>query len=237
MKRLKVILLDDEQEALDILSSLLTDTGKVEIIKVIDNPLKLECSISSLNPDAVFTDIEMPNYNGIEILKNIREYLPGLPIIFVTAHKKFSLEIAKYNPFSYLLKPVNRKELSEVVDRLLFYYENSDKDNNQQIDKITLPVTNGMIYVSYDEIFSLTADGNYTKIKLTDGIVRVSSYNLGRLHEQLNSKQFVRINRKTVINCNYLKEIYKRKKTCIVKANDITEEIEISKSFLKSFNK
>ena len=74
MNKLKVIILDDEQEALDLLSGLLTATGKVEIIKTLQNPLNLESSIATLNPDAVFTDIQMPNYNGLEILDNLRDY-------------------------------------------------------------------------------------------------------------------------------------------------------------------
>ena len=115
MNKLKVIILDDEEEALDILSGLLTDTGKVEIIKILQDSRKLESSIASLNPDAVFTDIQMPNYNGLEILENLREYHPTLPVVYISAHKKFALEAAKHSPFSYLLKPVNRKEQGKLI--------------------------------------------------------------------------------------------------------------------------
>ena len=127
MNKLKVIILDDEQEALDILSSLLIDTGKVEIIRMLSDPLQLESSVSSINPDAVFTDIQMPKYDGLEILKNLREYRPTLPVVYVTAHKIFALEAAKHSPFSYLLKPVNRKELNDVIDRIIFYLKEINK--------------------------------------------------------------------------------------------------------------
>ena len=100
---------------MDILSCLLTDTGKVEIIKILQDTRKLESSIASLNPDAVFTDIQMPNYNGLEILENLREYHPTLPVVYISAHKKFALEAAKHSPFSYLLKPVNRKEQGKLI--------------------------------------------------------------------------------------------------------------------------
>ena len=237
MDKLKVIILDDEQEALEILSSLLIDTGKVEVLKMLQDPLKLESSIAVLNPDAVFTDIQMLNYNGLDILKNLREYRPALPVIYVTAHKKFALEAAKHNPFSYLLKPINRNELNQTVDHIISFSAKKETIVTDKKEKIKLPIKNGLIYVNYDEIFSLTAEGNYTNIKLITGEEHLSSYNLGRLKDQINSKGFLRVNRKTVINSNYLKEINKRERYCIIKANGIEEKVKISNTFLKTINK
>lgn len=235
MQKLKVIILDDEQEALDILTGLLNDTGKIDIVKMLNDPLKLESSVLSSNPDAVFTDIQMPNYNGLEILKNLREYNPTLPVVYITAHEKFALEAAKHNPFSYLLKPINRQELNTVIDRIFAYHENRRDAEEKHEKKITLPVKDGMIYIRYDEIFSLTAEGNYTTIKLADGKTYLSSYNLGRLHDQLNNHHFKRINRSTVVNSEFLKEINKRKKTCVLKTQEMEECFELSKRFLKNF--
>ena len=116
MNNLKVIILDDEEEASDILSSLLKDTGKVKILKILKNLLQLESSVAKLKPDAVFTDIQMPGYNGLDILENIREYNPTLPVVYVSAHKKFVLEAAKHSPFSYLLYG---KEIEIGISNLL----------------------------------------------------------------------------------------------------------------------
>jgi two-component system LytT family response regulator len=236
MNKLKVIILDDEHEALDILASLLMDTGKVEIIKQLKDPLKLESSVAALQPDAVFTDIQMPKYNGLEILKNLREYRPELPVVYITAHKKFAFEASRYNPFSYLLKPVNRQELENVVDHIIAYKEKLNSDTPIKEDKITLPVKDGLIYVHFDDIFSLTASGNYTNIKLINGKLYLSSYHLGCLHDKLNG-QFVRINRHTVINSNYLKEINKRKSYCLAGVGELSEQFDVSVSFLKTLNK
>ena len=236
MSKLRVIILDDEEEALDLLCGLLTATGKVDIIKMLQDPLKLESSIAALNPDAVFTDIQMPKYNGLDILKNLREYRPKLPVVYVSAHKKFALEAAKHNPFSYLLKPVNRTELNQTLDHIVDYIKSSDNEKAKVTKKIKLPIKDGLIYVHYNEIFSLSAEGNYTSIKLTNGDVHLSSYNLGRLHEQLNHS-FLRINRQTIVNSDYLKEVNRRKKYCIVKVHDIEEKLEVSNTFLKNINK
>ena len=237
MSKLKVIILDDEQEALDILSSLLKATEKVEIIKELQDPRKLESSIATLKPDAVFTDIQIPAYNGLEILENIRAYNPIFPVVYVTAHKKFALEASKHSPFDYLLKPVNRKELNHTIDHIISYLNKINKDEVPKNDKITLSVKDGLIYVNKNEIFSLIADGNYTNIKLTNGNEYLSAYNLGRIHEQIGNNKFVRINRQTVVNNNYLKEINKREKFCVVSAGDLVVQFDVSRTFLQNIKK
>ncbi len=236
MKKLNVIILDDEKAALEILSDMLIETGKILTVEKLNDPEKLESSVINLQPDAVFLDIEMPNYTGIEILNNLRKYRARLPVIFVTAHEKFAYEAAKNNPFSYMLKPVQLKELNEVIDRIISYYNDHRNIQNDNERKIKLPIKNGVLYITYKEIFSLTADGNYTNIKLIDGDVYLSSYNLGRLYRQL-TEDFVRINRQTVVNSAYIKEISKRYKYCLLKINDIEEKLSISGTFLKNFNK
>ena len=236
MKKLNVIILDDEKAALEILSDLLIETGKILTVEKLNDPRQLESSVIKLQPDAVFLDIEMPNYTGIEILNNLRKYRAGLPVIFVTAHEKFAFEAAKNNPFSYMLKPVQLKELNEVIDRIFSYYNDQRNIQNDNEKKIKLPIKNGVLYITYKEILSLTADGNYTNIRLIDGDVYLSSYNLGRLYSQL-TEDFVRINRQTVVNSVYIKEISKRYKYCLLKINDIEEKLSISGTFLKNFNK
>ncbi|OQY02794.1 MAG: hypothetical protein B6I20_06460 [Bacteroidetes bacterium 4572_117] len=57
---------------------------------------------------------------------------------------------------------------------------------------------------------------------------------MGKLLEKLPLYQFERINRGTVVNMNYLKEINWRKKQCVLVAGDITEKFPVSSSFLRS---
>lgn len=236
MEKLKVIILDDEQEALNLLNKLLIETGKVTVCKKLDNPLNLESAVASINPDAVFSDIQMPNYSGIDILKNLRTYRPELPFIYVTAHEKFSLEAAKNNSFGYLLKPVNKNELNLIISRLTAFKEKTFQKSNSKDYKISLPVKDGLIYVQLDEILYLTADGTYTEIKLTDENKHISSYNMGKLHKQLPEKQFLRINRKMVVNAKYIIKINKRERYCIVKYDSKEEQLEISRPFIQSLN-
>ncbi|OQY02793.1 MAG: hypothetical protein B6I20_06455 [Bacteroidetes bacterium 4572_117] len=111
----------------------------------------------------------MPDYNGISLLKNLRTYRPALPVVYVTAHKKFAFDAAKLNAFSYLLKPVCREELLLTINKIIDYYEKIITGQEKTDKRIKLPVKDGMIFIEAIEIVSLLADGNYTKISLIDG--------------------------------------------------------------------
>ena len=237
MEKLNVIIADDEENALEILSSLLLDTQKVNILKQIANPIYVESSILSLKPDAVFLDIQMPGYDGIDLLKNLRAYQPGLPVVYVSAHKKFAMEAVKLNAFSYLLKPVSREELCSTINQLFEYKKNLEKRNTKPNKQIKLPIKSGMVFLAPAEILSLMAESNYTEINLVNGKSYTSSYNLGKLHEKLPTNQFERINRSTIVNMDYLKEVNRREKYCTIIAGDIIAKYSVSSTFLYSIGK
>ncbi len=238
MEKLNVIIADDEDDALEILSSLLLDTKKVNILKQINKPLDIESNIITLKPDALFLDIQMPVYSGINLLKNIRTHSPALPVIFITGHDKFVLEATNLNAFAYLLKPINRELLNLTLNRIINYHNQINKNQKFSSEtRIKLPVKNGLILVEFSEIISLIAEGNYTKINLLKDKSYISSYNLGRLFSKLPTHLFERINRSTVINISYLKEINRRTKKCTIIAGNKTEYFPVSSTFLHSIGK
>lgn len=237
MPKLNVLVADDEENALEFLSDLLLDTNKVTVLKKITNPIYVESSILQLKPDAVFLDIQMPGYDGIDLLKNLRAYRPALPVVYVSAHKKFAMDAAKLNAFNYLLKPVNRAELLATLNQIIDYREKFRRNKKKDAKRIKLPVKDGLIYIEAAEIVSLVADGNYTRINLINGKQYTSSYNLGKLLEKLPLYQFERINRGIVVNIRYLKEVNRREKHCTIIAGDLVEKLSVSSTFLHSIGK
>ncbi|MBU8893234.1 MAG: LytTR family DNA-binding domain-containing protein [Bacteroidales bacterium] len=234
MNKLRVLLVDDESDALDLLESLLLETQKVDIIEKISNPLNVECSIAKNKPDAIFLDIKMPDYNGLKLLENIRKYKENLPVIYVTAHNNYGVEAVKLKAFDYLVKPVNRKELKETIDNL--YTQTKIKLRTDNC-KIKLPINDGYIYVRQQDIFYLKADGNYTEINLISGEKYISSYNMGRLSKRLNGTGFERINRNLIANTEYLQKINRKNKTCLLKTGSSEIELPVSATFLQNMNK
>ena len=195
MGKLRVIVADDEADAIEVLRNIFYDTAKVEIVQEITDPLKIECAINKHQPDALFLDIQMSGQNGISVLENIREYNQDLPVVYISAYEHYIKDAIKLNVYSYLLKPVDRQELTELIEKLS---ELKQKKTEQIHNKLKLPVKGGYVYLKPEDLLMLEAEGNYTQLKTTSGEEFISSYNMGRLFDKLPAK-FFRINRSCVL--------------------------------------
>ena len=85
MNPIKAIIVDDEPEARDILENLLTDFSDIEILGKENSVDTALISILKHKPDIVFLDIDMPNKNGFELVKELKHLKLNPTIIFVTA--------------------------------------------------------------------------------------------------------------------------------------------------------
>lgn len=235
MEKLKVLIADDEADAIEVLSNLLKDSGRVSEIQTITESHKIECTLQRIKPDVLFLDIQMPGISGLTVLENIREYDLDLPVVFVSAYEKYIPDAIKLHVFSYLLKPVDRKELGDLLGRLLEKKGGSKEFNDPK--KFKLPVKNGYIYLKSEEVYLLEAEGNYTRIVTIDQQEYLSSYNMGRLAQRIPDGLFHRINRKNYLNCQYLIHINKKDLNCTARVNNREYTYEISRSFLSAFNK
>lgn len=233
MKKIRAIIADDEPDALEVLRNILTDTNKAEVIQEISNPHKIESAINKHKPDVLFLDIEMPRQNGLSLLKNIREYNQELPVIYVTAFDKYMKDAIKLNVYSYLLKPVDRLEINNLIDRLVEHIKTKEVCRNQ---KIKLPIKGGYVYLNPQDLLMLEAEGNYTRLKTVNGEEFMSSYNMGRLFDKLPAS-FFRINRGCILNGDFIYKINKSNNTCLARTNDTVMEFEVSGAFITEFNK
>ncbi len=86
----------------------------------------VDSALSELNnfiPDLIFLDIKMPGRYGIEFVNELHFYNGKPGIVFVTAYDQYAIQAIKIQAFDYLLKPVNRKELKECVEKYIVQQE------------------------------------------------------------------------------------------------------------------
>lgn len=115
---MKVILVDDEQLALDYLERQLLKLNDIDIIGKYSNPrLALE-NIEKQAPDVVFLDIQLPEMSGIELADLLFEKNPHLNIVFVTAYNEFAVKAFEINALDYIVKPVRMERLVKTMSRI-----------------------------------------------------------------------------------------------------------------------
>jgi len=115
---LRVVLVDDEEDALNILEILLGEIGGVEIAGRFTNPLEALDAIKARPCNAVFLDIEMPGVNGMNLAKMIRAVDPDIQVIFTTAYSQYAIEAFELESRDYLLKPLRMERLQKTVERI-----------------------------------------------------------------------------------------------------------------------
>ena len=242
-RKLNTILIDDEQEAIDLLSLHLMEIDKVRITGKHTDPQTGFIDIAKSNPDLVFMDIEMPQCNGFDLLQYIQSLKHPPFIIFVTGYDKYLSILKPSEKIHILLKPVNPHDLQSTVDYFanvktnkgLTEMENAIESIYTQ-KKLPVPTQNGTVFIKHSDIVMLQADANYTKIYTQDGAFQMSSHNLKKYVEKLPKQQFLRCHHSTLINVDYITLINRRSYECTLTA-DKEYVVKISRKGMKELDK
>ncbi len=119
---LKVIIADDEIKVCQLIYHLVDwKAMDMEVVAILNDGKKAFDEICERRPDIVITDIRMPNYDGIELIRLVKEILPDTYFIIVSGYSQF--EYAKsaiqYGVENYLLKPIKSKELNSTLTKIV----------------------------------------------------------------------------------------------------------------------
>lgn len=116
-EQLTVLTVDDEQIVLDsVLRHLKKESYQLETALSVKDALKI---LDSGQIDIVLTDLMMPETDGLEFLKIMKERDPSIPVIMITGYATINtaLEATNLGAFDYVAKPFTRSELTSVVRR------------------------------------------------------------------------------------------------------------------------
>ncbi len=223
---MNVLIVDDERKSRELLQAMLRSFCKeITHISLAPETKTAKDILDSHNIDLVFLDIEMPNENGIEFLATY-DILP-FEVIITTAYEKYALDAFHQGACDYLLKPYNPERLVLAFNRILKNIEYRTK-KEAHLDKISIPTMHGFSILKTDEIEYLKAEGNYTKVHLTNGTSILVSKNLKRFEDQLLQNHFIRIHRSSIVNINEITGYLKGKTAQITLSSG--KHLEVSNS-------
>ncbi len=100
-----------------------------------DNGLDALNLYKDKKPDILLLDITMPELNGLEVIRKIRELDNTTPIIVLSAHshKEYLFEAIKLNLVDYLIKPINRNEFKEVIENSIKRLEDESLSEDTKV--------------------------------------------------------------------------------------------------------
>ena len=210
------LLVDDEAIAIHRLKKALEVYPQIKIIgEAMDGASAVEL-INSQRPELVFLDIQMPGFNGFEVLERLT-YMPM--IVFVTAYEEYAIRAFEKNSLDYLLKPVEEERLEMTINRV----RQRPKQETELLSKIkmllgeqlqeprisTIPVRTGdkIFLVHVHDVVLFEAREKYVVVH-TDGEEQLIDYSLSYLESRL-PETFVRVHRSYIINKLKIREIQK----------------------------
>jgi two-component system LytT family response regulator len=214
----KTLIIDDEPPARERLQRLLGNfKDTFQIIGTANDGVDGIEKITSLQPDLIFLDIEMPEVDGFQMLKK----LESIPIvIFCTAYDQYSLQAFETNSIDYLLKPVSTERLQQTVNKLQLF---SKTDIAQNINKLlrelsslkevkkmtSLTVKKGekLIFIKLEDVSYFKAEERYVLVFAKDKKYVIEN-TLSQLEKKLPDN-FIRVHRGIVINKNFVSDIQK----------------------------
>ncbi len=204
----RVVAIDDEPLALQLVKGYVEKTPTLELAGTFDNPVDAVAFIQSAEVDLVLLDIQMPDLTGTELARVIAG---GPKVIFTTAYEKYALEGFRLDAVDYLLKPFSYAEFLKAVQKA----EKLIAAERSQLP--ALEVNNDFLFIrsesrirriNFSEIHYIEGLKDYVKIWLKDERKPVLSLStLKALESRLPGDRFMRVHRSYIVNLETVKVI------------------------------
>jgi two-component system, LytTR family, response regulator LytT len=216
---LTAIVADDEQPARDELCYLLDQIDGVEVIGQAANGLEAVETITKLDPDLAFLDIQMPGLTGLEVVRQLQGSGTTAVVVFVTAFDHQAVEAFEVNAVDYLLKPVDASRLAQAVNRARTRRADSPPlaDQLDRLVRMIAPAPRpAQVAVRVQERFVLVQADDILYASVVDDSINIvtehvsgtsNDRTLDELQARLDPATFWRVHRSHLVNINKIKEI------------------------------
>jgi len=219
---ISAVIVDDEQLARDELAYLLKDTD-VEVVAQGKNGVEGVNLIKELSPDIVFLDVQMPGLDGFGVIKKLLDRKVAMPqIVFATAFDQYAVKAFEVNAIDYLLKPFDKKRVSQAVEKAKKKLGSAPSPNDQfgtlvrmleqqqqrpQAAKVLLKAAGRLFLVDQKDICYASIEDGIITVVATNMEGQSNCRTLEELLDSLDPNMFWRAHRSFLVNIHRIKEV------------------------------
>lgn len=219
---LRAAIVDDEAIVRAGIRTLLRQTPDITVVGEAESGEQAVSLVRRERPELLFLDVRLPGIDGFDVLAELRTDLPPA-IIIVTAYANYGPRAFDHYAVDYLLKPFDaprfhtalaraRRRLTSVRERgsrLLGDQSDQNGATRSGIERILVRQNGRAVVVSVADIDCVAAADNYVCIHSGPARYLIRTP-LATLERQLDSADFVRIHRSTIVRLSRVREIRSR---------------------------
>jgi len=209
----KCVIADDSMLERDLLQMLLLKTGLVDIVAACSDGMQAYHAITRQEVDLVVTDIDMPEMNGLELVKSLKQQ----PVfIFVSAHKEYASDGFDLDVADFILKPLQIERLLRALDKAGKMISLKRQDivamppitvDDEQHGHFFIRVADGLVQLHHSMITHIESAGNFSKVFTTNGDAHLTLISLKSLLLQLPKDWMIRVHRQYAVNIRHITNV------------------------------
>lgn len=182
----EVLLLDDEEASLELSRQAITRYVPEEAIHLATTVEEAMDILKSERIGLAFLDVELKSSDGFALCQYIHREYPGVKVVILTGHVDYGAKSYDYEPFDFLVKPVDAIRLERTFSR--FVHRQKENDST----RLVIETNTGFALLNTDEILYIAKSGNVCQVHCVNGQVHRVVYTLDKLESMLEGQGFFR---------------------------------------------
>jgi len=208
--KIKYIIADDDDLFRTLTLEYLKLIPDLECIGEFKDGLTAITGIQNSHPDLLISDVEMPNLNGMQLVKSINQ----LPlVIFISSHKQYAVDAFEVDAVDFLTKPIQVERLMKAIDKVRNLLELRRSIPNHEGFKIEngdcffIREKNAFVRINFSDVNYIESLADFVSIYLLDGSKKTALVSLKNLELQLPGSSFIRISRTHIVNTHKISSL------------------------------
>ena len=202
--RIKCLIVDDEPPAREVLKRYVVEMPMLEMMGECANAIQAFTLLQKHPVDLVFLDVRMPQLNGNDFLKALRN---PPKVIFTTAYSEYALEGYDLDAVDYLMKPIPFDRFLKAVNKACQYtiFKESPVVEEKKTDPfVYFRADRKMVKVMLQDILYIESMKDYVKVFTITGAI-ITKQSISSVIAMLPEKEFIRTHRSFIVSTRHIK--------------------------------
>lgn len=196
--KLNCIIVDDSAIQRMIISKLVSNHTKLNLVGDFSNAVETKNFISYNNVEIIFLDIEMPILNGFDFLDTLK-IKPQ--VIFITSKPEYAVKAFDYEATDYIQKPIDAVRFDTAIKKAVAKYVFLNEIINENSEHILIKSNLKNLKVNTSKIKYLEAYGDYVKV-ITENENHLVLSTMKAFANDLPQEKFIRVHKSFIVNLN-----------------------------------